>query len=149
MNQNTTLYDTDLHAWALDQAQALRAGHVEALDLEHLAEELESMGASERAELTSRMTELLLHLLKWRFQPERHGASWEVSIIKQRNGIADLLETSPSLRPRLLEVLAKAWPRALRLAVAETRLPLASFPEDCPFTLEEVLAAEFWPEAER
>ena len=146
MNQNTTLYDTDLHAWALDQAQALRAGHVEALDLEHLAEELESMGASERAELTSRMTELLLHLLKWRLQPERRGASWEVSIIKQRNGIADLLDASPSLRARLPDVLAKTWPRALRLAVAETRLPAEAFPQECPFALADVLDAEFWPD---
>ena len=146
MNQNTTLYDTDLHAWALDQAQALRAGHVEALDLEHLAEELESMGASERAELTSRMTELLLHLLKWRCQPERRGASWEVSIIKQRNAIADLLDASPSLRPRLPDVLAKTWPRARRLAVAETRLPAETFPDTCPFALADVLDAEHWPE---
>ncbi|MBS0176714.1 MAG: DUF29 domain-containing protein [Nitrospira sp.] len=144
-----TRHDLDAHAWATETAALIRAGRLEDVDFEHVAEELESMGAAERNALNSRMTELLLHLLKWRFQPERHGASWEVSIIKQRNGIADLLETSPSLRPRLLEVLAKAWPRALRLAVAETRLPLASFPEDCPFTLEEVLAAEFWPEAER
>ena len=146
MNQNTTLYDTDLHAWALDQAQALRAGHVEALDLEHLAEELESMGASERAELTSRMTELLLHLLKWRCQPERRGASWEVSIAKQRDGIADRIELSPSLRPRLPEVLSKAWPRARRYAAKETGLALAAFPEACPFTLADVLDDDFLPQ---
>ena len=143
---NRTLYDTDLHAWALDQAQALRAGQVEALDLIHLAEELESMGASERAELSIRMTELLLHLLKWRCQPERRGASWEVSIAKQRDGIADRIDLSPSLRPRLPEVLAKSWPRARRYAAKETGLALASFPESCPFTLTEVLDDDFLPQ---
>ena len=143
---STDLYDTDLHAWATGNAALIRAGRLAEVDFEHVAEELESMGASERNALNSRMTELLLHLLKWRLQPERRGASWEVSIIKQRNGIADLLDASPSLRARLPDVLAKTWPRALRLAVAETRLPAATFPEDCPFALDDVLAAEFWPD---
>lgn len=143
---STDLYDTDLYAWATGNAALIRAGRLAEVDFEHIAEELESMGASERNALNSRMTELLLHLLKWRLQPERRGASWEVSIIKQRNGIADLLDASPSLRARLPDVLAKTWPRALRLAVAETRLPAATFPEDCPFALDDVLAAEFWPD---
>ena len=143
---STDLYDIDLYAWATGNAALIRAGHLAEVDFEHIADELESMGASERNALNSRMTELLLHLLKWRFQPERRGASWEVSIIKQRNGIADLLDASPSLRARLPEVLAKTWPRALRLAVAETRLPAATFPEDCLFALDDVLAAEFWPD---
>ena len=143
---STDLYDTDLHAWATGNAALIRAGRLAEVDFEHVAEELESMGASERNALNSRMTELLLHLLKWRFQSERRGASWEVSIIKQRNAIADLLDASPSLRPRLPDVLAKTWPRARRLAVAETRLPAETFPDTCPFALADVLDAEHWPE---
>lgn len=138
-------YETDFYAWTEEQAGALRRGELTALDVANLVEELQSMGASERGEMVSRLTELLLHLLKWRYQPGLRGASWEISIAKQRDGLADLFERSPSLRPRLAEAFDKAYPRARRYAAKETGLPLATFPEACPFDPADVLADTYLP----
>jgi hypothetical protein len=142
------LYEQDRHAWALRNAELLRRRRLAEVDLEHIAEELESMGGSTRRELLSRLEELLVHLLKWRYQPERreYSHSWEISIDKQRSALADLLDESPSLHGRLDAAVAKAYPRARRQATKATRLPSATFPETCPFTLEQLLDPDFWPE---
>jgi len=142
----SSTYDTDFHAWATENAALIRQGRVSEVDFEHIAEELESMGGSERQALSSRLTELLMHLLKWKYQPERRGSSWVTSINKQRIGIDALLEESPSLKHQLPERLRKAYPKARRYAAVETRLPLATFPEDCPFSIEETLSPESWPD---
>ena len=95
-------YDADFHAWATESAALIRQGNFAELDFNHIAEELESMGASERRELQNRLQILLMHLLKHHFQPERRGKSWKLTIIHQRTAIERLLKQSPSLR-RLLE----------------------------------------------
>ncbi len=64
----SALYDRDFFAWANEQAALLREGKLEEADLESIAEEIESMGKTEKRELISRLTVLLLHLLKWRYQ---------------------------------------------------------------------------------
>jgi len=138
-------YDQDFYAWAIKNAELLRQGRLSEIDAEHVAEELESMGKSERRELISRLEVLLVHLLKWQFQPGLRGASWEITILKQRDSLADLLEESPSLRQGLSEHLVRAYGRARRYAAKETGLPLATFPDSCPFTGEQVLDPEFWP----
>ncbi len=71
-----TLYERDFHAWTEQQAALLKAGRLLDIDRDRLIEEIESMSASERRDLANRLKELLLHLLKWRYQPERRGASW-------------------------------------------------------------------------
>ena len=76
----TPLYDRDFYAWANEQASLLRKGDLSHADIEHIAEEIESMGKTEKRELISRLTVLLLHLLKWRFQPTLRGKSWRLSI---------------------------------------------------------------------
>ncbi len=141
-----SLYERDFHAWSEQQAALLRAGQVDALDRENLAEEIQSMGSSNRRELITRLEQLLMHLLKWRYQPGHRGASWEISIDKQRNALEDLFDESPSLRTRLPDVRDKAYVRARRQASRETGLPLATFPETCPFTLEQVLDDGYWPD---
>jgi hypothetical protein len=138
-------YQTDFFKWTREQAELLKAGCFDRLDIGHLIEELETMGASERRELLSRLEELLMHLLKWRYQPGLRGASWEVSIIKQRDALEDLFEASPSLRPRVHEVFDKAYKRARVYASKETGLALSMFPESCVWTIEEVLRSDFWP----
>jgi hypothetical protein len=138
-------YLTDFFSWTQEQAALLKAGSFDRLDVGHLIEELETMGASERRELLSRLEELLPHLLKWRYQPGLRGASWEVSIIKQRDALDDLFEASPSLRPRLNEVFDKAYRRARVYASKETGLALPTFPESCAWTVDEVLRSNFWP----
>ncbi len=144
-------YDEDFHAWCLDQARALRrlaAAHPaldEPLDLENLAEEIESLGKSLLRELGSRYRVLLLHLLRWRHQPALRSGSWKSTIRTQRRDIADLLEQSPSLRRRRAERIAGAYAVARELAADETGLPIETFPETCPFTLEQVEDPGFLP----
>lgn len=139
------MYDQDFYAWAITNAELLRQGRFSEIDIQHVAEELESMGKSERRELISRLEVLLVHLLKWKFQPGLRGASWEITILKQRDSLEDLLEESPSLRHGLDKTIAKAYDRARRYAAKETGLPLATFPDPCPFAAEQVLDLEFWP----
>ena len=83
--KNATLYDTDFYAWANEQAALLRAGRLSEADIENIAEEIESMGRSERSELVNRLTVLLVHLLKWRYQPGLRGRSWRLTIEEQRD----------------------------------------------------------------
>jgi hypothetical protein len=114
----------------------------------HLAEELEDMGKSNRRALLNRLQVLVMHLLKYRHQPHLRSRSWEMTIRNQRDVIQDLLQESPSLSTILNEPdkLAQAYIRAMRDAVAETGLSPNTFPSDCPFTLEQLLDPEFWPE---
>ena len=145
MPGKSALYDRDFFAWSREQADLLRAGKLTEADILNIAEEIDSMGRTEKRELVSRLTVLLLHLLKWRFQSERRGASWEASIRVQRNRIADHLDDNPSLRPMLPQALANAYRDARLEAAAETNLPVASFPDECPWQLADVLDPEFRP----
>ena len=147
------LYETDFTAWGEKQTEALRRLAREkpelafeyALDFAHLIEEFEALGRSEPRAIRSRLQELLMHLAKWRYQPERRSDSWRYSIRNQRRGIADLLEDNPSLVSRVPEWLPKAWARARRDAADETGLPLATFPVECPFSLDQALDPGWWP----
>ncbi|OYQ35550.1 hypothetical protein CHU95_07430 [Niveispirillum lacus] len=133
------LYEKDFYAWTQKQAALLRAGKLSEIDIAHLAEEIDSIGRSEKRELISRLTLLLLHLLKWDYQPERRGACWEGTIAVQRDNIADLLTDNPSLRAGLDLALGVAYRKAVLMAVAETGLARGRFPEVCPWGLREVL----------
>jgi hypothetical protein len=143
----SSLYDQDIVAWANEQAQALRAGRFDRLDLEHLAEEIEDVGKSEQRELISRMAILIGHLLKWGYQPLRRGASWESTIRTQRDAIARRLRRTPSLQRTLSDPdwLADAWSDGRDLAVRETML--TDLPQHCPWPLETMLASDWLPDA--
>src|SRR5579863_10257440 len=134
MTSRRSLHDSDFYAWSLEQAGLLRTGRIGEADLETIAEEIESMGRGEKRELVSRLTVLLLHLLKWRHQPDKRGASWRVSIANTRDDLIDLLEDSPSLRASRGVHLASAYKRARRQASVETGLPEKTFPPASPFS---------------
>jgi hypothetical protein len=138
-------YSQDFYNWALHNAALLREGKFTQVDIVHVAEEIESMGKSEKRELVSRLAVLLTHLLKWQFQPERHGNSWKYTIQEQRFEITDLLKESPSLKHELAQQLDHAYEKALLLAVKETGLSLSAFPKKCPFSLVKALNADFLP----
>lgn len=141
------LYETDFLAWAESQAEALRARQVGALDWAHLLEEVESMGISQRHELKSRLTILLMHLIKWAWQPEKRGNSWRKTIRIQRREIKDLLDQSGSLKPYFLEISAAAWSNACEDAEDETGLPQPTFPVECPWDMNsQVLVKDWLPE---
>jgi hypothetical protein len=141
-----TPYEKDVVAWANEQAALLRAGKLSAIDIEHIAEEIEDVGRSEKRELASRMAVLLAHLLKWQFQPARRGSSWQRTIEAQREDITYALLDSPSLKPKLdeLDFNRLVWKKAVAQAVTETGFDL--FPDTCPWSIEQVLSQAFYPE---
>lgn len=96
-----TPYEKDVVAWAMEQAALLRSGQLSALDIEHIAEEIEDVGKSEKRELASRLAVLLAHLLKWQYQPGRRGSSWSRTIKEQRKAIAAAMRQTPSLKASL------------------------------------------------
>jgi Domain of unknown function DUF29 len=144
--KNATLYDTDFYAWANQQAALLRAGRLSEADVENIAEEIESMGRSEKRELISRLTVLLVHLLKWRYQPALQGHSWRLTIEGQRLDLENHLTDNPSLKAQLDDAMAKAYRRARIDAEHETGLLRKSFPPACPFTFDDAMSPDFWPD---
>ncbi len=138
-------YEQDFYRWTQEQANLLREGRLSAIDVDHLIEELETMGARERRELTNRLKVLLAHLLKWRYQPERRSRSWRATIDEQRLSLDDLLDDNPSLRLTLDEQLVKAYRLGRLLAIKETDLDEDIFPSGCPFALADVLAKDRYP----
>ena len=139
------LYDTDFYQWTQAMTQALKQGHWSDLDIENLVEEVENLGRSEKRALKSRLEVLLMHLLKWAYQPEQRSNSWRATITEQRIRIQDLLADSPSLKPYLQAEQARCYANARTLAAAETGLALTTFPEICPYPLSTVLTEGFLP----
>jgi hypothetical protein len=142
-------YEHDFYAWSFAQAEALRARRPEALDWKNLAEEIESLGRSDRRQVRSRLKIILVHLLKWQIQIEYRSLSWKATINTQRDDLESVLADSPSLRRLVPTLLAESYPRARRDAAAEMDLiPAAArrIPDRSPFTVEQVLDAEFFPE---
>jgi iron-sulfur cluster repair protein YtfE (RIC family) len=139
-------YERDFHAWAMKNAELLRQGRLSEIDTENIAEELETMGRSERRELVNRLTMLLAHLLKWRYQPENRSRSWRYSILEQRRAVSRLLRDSPSLRAGLNSYLADAYEDTLLHAAKETGLDETAFPPACPWSIDKTLEADYWPE---
>jgi hypothetical protein len=137
-----TLYDQDLAAWAEQQATLLREGRTEALDTANLIEELEATSGSLRRELKRRLRILLLHLLRWQFQPRRRSRGWVATIAEQRDQIKDLLDESPSLRREIEATAMAAWPQARKRAAIESGLPRETFPADLPYDLSQILGED-------
>ena len=139
------LYEKDFYFWTQQQAELLSKRFINELDFEHLAEEIDSMGKSEKRELISRMAILLAHLLKWRFQPGNRSNSWKYTIKEQRISVQELLEDSPSLKSEIKQRFDYAYNKARLKAAKETGLEEISFPEISPFTLEQTLNKNFLP----
>jgi flagellar biosynthesis/type III secretory pathway protein FliH len=140
-------YETDFYAWTQAQATALRAKDWPALDVDNLAEELEGMARSDRRALGNHLKNLLLHLLKWAYQPDKRGPSCQDSIEEAHEAIEDLIEESrASMEAETQRQFAKQYARARRKASRETGLALVTFPEVCPWPVAQVLDEDFWPE---
>lgn len=138
-------YEHDIIRWADEQARLLRAGRFAELDIEHIAEEIEDVGKSEKRELASRMAVLLAHLLKWQHQPQRQGNSWRRTIKEQRNATAMCIKRTPSLKGELVDPdwWSQVWSDAVARASEETGL--ADFPESCPWTSDQILDQAWLP----
>jgi hypothetical protein len=141
-------YDRDFYAWTQAQAQALQAKDWPALDIEHLAEEIADLGSNQRYAIESQLERLLVHLLKYRYDPaQRPRRGWRLTIRHARREIAKRLGDSPSLRDHPTRYLDTAYRHARTDAPDATGLPLATFPESCPWSVVQVLDEDFWPEA--
>jgi hypothetical protein len=141
-----TTHDGDYYAWVLEAAEHLRAGRLSEVDLNSVAEELVDMGKAQRHALASHLKVLIVHLLKWRYQPSFRGVSWRLSIVNARDEIAELLEDSPSLRSKLGELVKRRYPAARNRAALETGLAEETFPPNCPFSEDNLLDAAYWPD---
>lgn len=139
-------YEKDFYSWTQEQAELLKNGRFPELDIDNLIEEVESMGRSEKRELESRLTILLLHLLKWKFQEVRRGRSWQLSIDEHRIQFEEILNENPGLKPQLDEIVKKAYRLAVIKAARETKISKAVFPECCPWTLTQIIEDEFYPD---
>jgi hypothetical protein len=140
------LYERDFYTWALRQAEVVRARRLGELEFDNIAEELRSLGSEQEHRLESSYRVLLMHLLKWAFQPTRRSRSWRGTIVRERINAERTLERNPGLRSRQADLFAEAYRGARKEAAAETGLPLATFPEPPPFTLAQAMDEEFWPE---
>lgn len=140
------LYNQDFDAWIQQQVYLLKKGDLNALDAKHLIEELEEMGKSNYNELESCFTVLIAHLLKWQYQPEKRSNSWLGSMREQRIRIARLLENNPSLKRKIPEAIKAIYQDAIEIAAVETQLSISLFPQNCPYTVEQLLNKVFYPE---
>ncbi len=135
-----SLYDQDFYQWTQEQAELMKAGALSQLDISNLIEEVESMGKSQKRELLSRMTVLLMHLLKWDYQPEQRSGSWKSTIRTQRREIKFLLLDNPSLKRSVQDASISVYPDSKTSASDETGLPESAFPETCPYTVEQIMS---------
>lgn len=141
-------YATDFNLWTQRTAQLLREGQWHEIDLEHLIEEVEGLGKSERRGIASQLTRLLLHLLKWQFQPQRRSDSWLDSITDARTQINLAVQDSPSLQDYLTEQLEQSYQQARRKAAKQAGMPLSVFAEECLYPIDLVLKEDWLPEEE-
>lgn len=134
-----TLYGTDFAEWSAQTAELLRQRRFDEIDIENVAEEIQSLGDSQFQGARSQMRRMLMHLMKQKIQPERDGASWRASIVNAQRDILDAIDSSPSLRRKLGGRLDQLYDQAIRDARYETGLEAADIPAQCPFTLDQLL----------
>jgi hypothetical protein len=142
-------YELDFLEWSRETADLIREGKLAEVDTEHVAEEIEDLGNNWRHSLRSRLRQLLMHLLKLRYQGHvhQHLRSWRISVSNQRLEIDDLLADAPSLRREMESMLSSCFEKAREMAEEETGLPISTFPIECPWSLEQIMDRKFWPEA--
>lgn len=147
MSTTLGLYEKDFYAWTQEQAKLIKNNLLSKLDLVHLQEELISMGASEKRELGSRLEQLLMHLLKWKYQPNLQCRSWKLTIKEQRKKLQMHLKDNPSLKnPETFnERFSAAYDTAILKAAQETGLDEEIFPENCEWKIEQILDNDFYP----
>ncbi|HEV3183868.1 MAG TPA: DUF29 domain-containing protein [Xanthobacteraceae bacterium] len=136
-------YDTDFYSWSIEQARLLRESDWTQVDRENVAEEIESLGREQFNKLESAFRVLLLHILKWDYQPGRRSRSWIISIKQQRLEVDDVLADNPGLRPRIAEAIGRAYRKARLEAAKETDLEESAFPDACGYGFDDIMTRDF------
>jgi hypothetical protein len=142
----SNLYEADYLKWIETTVEKLKDHDYATVDWTNLIEEIEDMGRSERSSLESNLIILVMHLLKWQYQPDLRSGSWKGSIVEHRRRILKALKNSPSLKPYLEEIFDESYGDAIAQAAAETGLPTDLFPDRCPYSMTEILDTNFFPE---
>ncbi|APB32730.1 hypothetical protein GlitD10_0419 [Gloeomargarita lithophora Alchichica-D10] len=142
----TTLYEQDFYLWLEQTAELLKTGKFEKLDVANLIEEIETMGRSEKKSIESNLEMILVHLLKYKYQPNKRSNSWRVTLLEHRQRLSRDFRNSPSLKRHFLETFAHCYQGARKMASVETEITIATFSLECPFTAEQVLDEDFLPE---
>ncbi|MBW4472934.1 MAG: DUF29 domain-containing protein [Stenomitos rutilans HA7619-LM2] len=140
------LYDRDFYLWLQETTQLLRNGEFDKLDIENLVEEIESMGRGDKHAVESTLEVILMHLLKYKYQPDQRSNSWRFTLLEHRNRLFKAFRDSPSLKAHFAQTFTENYRQARKLAAAETGLPIATFPTDSPFTPEQALDEDYLPE---
>ncbi|VXD21459.1 conserved hypothetical protein [Planktothrix serta PCC 8927] len=143
-----TLYDQDYYLWIQKTVEQLQHNQFQEIDLKNLIAELESMGRSEKRSVQSNLTVLLIHLLKYKYQPNKRSRSWRSTIVEHRRRLLILFKDSPSLRGYGQEIFAECYQDARQDAATETQLKVSVFSDECPFNLEAVLKVDYLADEE-
>ncbi|PSO64443.1 MAG: DUF29 domain-containing protein [Cyanobacteria bacterium QH_7_48_89] len=146
MSSTKSLYDTDYSLWLEKTAQLLRNGQINELDLPNLAEEIEDMGKREKRAVENNVEILLMHLLKYQYQPEKRSNSWKYTIFEHRDRLEKAFRDSPSLKPYSQEIFEQCYSKARQRAAIETGMEIDIFPVESPFTVEQTLNPNYLPE---
>jgi len=141
----SALYEQDFVEWTKQNSKLLRRGCFAEVDVEHIAEEIEDMGKEQKHSLERQIIRLMLHLLKYEFQPGKRSRSWLVSMASARIEITRLLRENPSLKRLARQLPAKVYPQAVKLAALQTGLGKKSFPAECPYHFEQIMNEDFPP----
>ncbi|MGK7932160.1 MAG: DUF29 domain-containing protein [Microcystaceae cyanobacterium] len=143
---NSILYEQDYYLWLEKTVQLLKNGQLSALDIDNLIEEIQDMGISQKNALLSNLIVLSMHLLKWKYQPQKRTGSWRSSIREHRRRILKAFKNSPSLKRYFEEIFDEAYHESRLQASDETELSLETFPLECPFSKEEILNPDYLPD---
>ncbi|MBE9010190.1 DUF29 domain-containing protein [Pseudanabaenaceae cyanobacterium LEGE 13415] len=136
------LYETDYYLWIQETIEKLKQQNYQQVDWVNLLDEIEDMGKRERLSLESNLVVVLLHLLKWKHQPQNRSGSWKGSIREHRRQILEAIKISPSLKAYPNEILAECYEEAVLQASDETGLPVETFPSECSYSIEQILEAD-------
>ena len=141
--EDRSAYRQDIHAWARNQAELLKAGRLDEIDALNIAEEILDVGEREYDKLESALAIILLHMLKWDHQPERRSRSWENSIKEHRRRVEKQLRKVPSLKTRMGESVEEAYDAARLWCQIETHIPEVDLPFSCPYDWDEIMTRDF------
>lgn len=139
-------YEDDFYGWAMTNAVLLKKRKFNEADMENIIEEIESMGRSAENQLTRRFSLVLMHLLKWQYQPTLQGKSWQVTLREQRRASRRLINKNPSLKVKINDCLFEAYEDAIDETIKETGLDEKTFPSECPYTFDQIMDDAFFPE---
>ncbi len=139
-------YEEDFYGWISANIGLLKQKRFGEMDIDHLIEELEDMGNNKKHALISRLAQLIFHLLKWQYQPDFRGRSWDASIQEQRKRIKKLLLENPSLKSEIDMFIIDAYEDSIFLIKKETPIDLKLLPQECPYTFDQIMNGEFYPE---